>query len=316
LQIGPSEGDPLVNAHFGSYVLLRQLCRGGTSEVYLAEHIEESRNRVAIKVLLPELSRDRRSRDAFAREFELLQECEGPGFPKAIRLGQVKGRSAYSMGLLEGHTVYERHVLGESFDRVTTFIGMAVLGRQVHRRSILHNDFKPENFIFGTADERPYLIDFGSATRSHRQGLTGRITRFLVRGRHRRGTLVYMAPELLAGRQPSERSDVYALGACGFFLFTGRAPISRAEAEARLAKGGRNSSGKDLPFRHPDLPQPFTEIVANCLSGDPEKRPADALGLYECLKHLFRSGDFPTPAELGAALTPPPKPALHRGSTG
>ena len=194
------------------YDVLRELASGGMGTVFLARQVNLDRL-VAVKVLRPELATVRGA-DQFEREARTLASLSHPNIVPVHDVGESAGLFFYVMDHLKGETVADR------LDRKRLSRSEALkLGRDLldaleaaHRAGVAHRDVKPANlFIEG---RRGVLTDFGVARRiADGQRWNPRVTV---------GTAAYMAPELFAGVEANERSDIYAAGMVIYEAFSGR----------------------------------------------------------------------------------------------
>ena len=155
---------------------------------------------------------------------------------------------------------------------------------------MLHRDLKPANVMID-GKGRARITDFGLATL--REGIPPQETLA--------GTPAYMAPEQLAGREVTVRSDVYALGLVLYELFTGRPAFERAGSLAELRE--RRSAPPSTPSTHVEGLDPAVErAILRCLEPDPALRPSSALAVSAALP-----GGDPLAAALAAGETPSPE---------
>jgi serine/threonine-protein kinase len=157
----------------------------------------------------------------------------------------------------------------------------AQLGRgldALHERGIVHRDVKPSNVLF-EADGTAALADFGLArgTGSTRLTLDGQLL----------GTPLYLAPELIEGRDATPASDVYALGCVLYECATGEPPFA-ARHLAELGFAHLTEPPPNPRKREPALPAGFAEALLTALEKDPAARPTTATALARML-HLSRS---------------------------
>lgn len=163
-----------------------------------------------------------------------------------------------------------------------------------HRKRILHLDVKPANILF-TSDGEPLLGDFGVAR------TLGRLTAVLGGQSHIAGTAHYIAPELLDGATPDDRSDVYSLGVVCYEALTGGRPF---DAVLPLAVLRAADAGRHVPLtERPDIPAALAEIIERAISRDPGHRFATAGDLAAALRAALPAGDVHLP---GAAPVAPP----------
>jgi serine/threonine-protein kinase len=195
------------------YEIRAVIGRGGMGEVF--EAVDRRLNRtVAIKVLRPELAADERFLTRFRREAATAARLTHPGIVAVHDIGEDGGKTFIVMEFLAGRTLAE--VAGDrskpTADRVRN-IGVAAARAlaHAHDRGVVHRDVSPAN-IMVTNDETVKILDFGIA----RGGSAA-----LRSNAASRGTLPYVAPEVLRGGRVDARADVYALGAVLRELATG-----------------------------------------------------------------------------------------------
>ena len=212
----------------GRYRIVRYLNRGGMGEVYEALDLELS-ERVALKTLLPEVAADARMIARFKQEIQLSRKIGHRNVCRVFDLARhpVNGSSPdtvffLTMEFLDGETLagrLEREGRMSISQALPLIEQMAEALDAAHAAGVIHRDFKPSNVML--TEKRAVVTDFGLA-RSHRQeqestaSLSGRVM----------GTVDYMAPELLAGKQATFASDIYALGMVVYKMITGVLPFA------------------------------------------------------------------------------------------
>ena len=264
-------GDRLViGGQLGDYLIDSVVGRGGMSVVYRAKHSRLGML-VALKVLAPELSADDNFRERFLREAQMAASMD---HPNVIPI--------HDMGLHEDSLyIILRYVSGGDLKTLLSASGPLGLTRALalltpvaaaldaaHARGLIHRDVKPANILIqradGAADEHVYLTDFGIAKSvSDDVGLTKSGVSV--------GTLGYMAPEQIEGKQVSAQTDVYALGATLYECLTGRVPFRR-----ELADGVRPTTDDLEPVSslRADLPPTLDAVLRKALARDPHDRYA------------------------------------------
>jgi serine/threonine protein kinase len=231
----------------GPYELVRQLGRGGMSEVWLAKRID-SQGAPPVALKLPAVSLDGRSFLArFAREREFLERLNHPGIAKLIEAGvSDSGQHYLALEYVEGTALNDycdARQLGVR-DRLTLYMQVLRAVDHAHSRSILHRDLKPSNILVTPAGE-VRLLDFGIAKllvdgQASETELTELWGRALTRE--------YASPEQFQGLTVTARSDVYALGVVLFELVCGRRPHPGAIG------GARHPSDSTQQVLEPPLP--------------------------------------------------------------
>jgi eukaryotic-like serine/threonine-protein kinase len=218
---GPSTGTLV-----GSWRLGVVLGRGGMGEVYAGVHVTEG-SRAAVKLLAEDSARDPELRERFQREAAVLARLE---HPNVVRLLDFSDRHI-AMELLEGRdlaaVLRERRALSiaEVIDLVTQVASALDTAREAQ---IVHRDLKPQNiFCCGRENESPTwkVLDFGIAR-------LGPSNATLTQGAAI-GTLAYMAPEQLDGKEIDHRADVFGLALVAYRALTGR-PAFAAREQMKL----------------------------------------------------------------------------------
>jgi len=269
---GPAFSDALA----GQFILDRELGRGGMGVVYLARDILLERQ-VAIKVLPPELARDREMRERFLREARTAAQLAHPNIVPVYRADEADGFAWFVMGYVEGETLGERiQALGPMSPgeaiRVLREVAWALA--YAHARGIVHRDVKPENVLIERGSGRALVTDFGIARRASNPRLTQDGTIL--------GSVHFMSPEQIEGRPLDGRSDLYSLGVVGFYALSGRLPFEGDVASAVLLAQATHPA-PPLASVAPDTPAALAQVIDRCLAKDPEQRFATCEALAEAL---------------------------------
>jgi serine/threonine protein kinase len=259
-------GDP---QRLGGHQLIGLLGHGGMGRVYLG--ISPGGGQVAVKVMHPQFAGDTSFRERFKHEAEVAQRVSGPFTAKVLDSG-VDDRTPwlateYIPGPTLAQLVTEYGPLPDASVRALA-AGLARALSDIHSRRIVHRDLKPANVILSVTG--PRVIDFGIARALDGLGMTA--TDELL------GTVSYMSPEQLAGRDVTGQSDVYSLGAVLVYAATGKTP-QRPVLTADPAPGSRGSRG--APGLG-DVPPGLRALIARCLRPDPAQRATLAEVIGEC----------------------------------
>jgi tRNA A-37 threonylcarbamoyl transferase component Bud32 len=289
----------LTSARIGKYTVDGILGVGGMGAVYKASN-PDTKGRVAIKVMNPEVATAEQMRLRFQREAAAVAALRTSHVVKVYDFGsEPDGRLYLVMELLDGHALREEvHPEPHAMDlaRVQMVMDGALKGlAAAHKVGIVHRDLKPENiFVADTDDgEIPKLLDFGIArVRTQGQDLTR--TGSLM------GTAPYMATEQVgAGGEVGTWTDVYAMGAILYELLAGLPAFGGDSITDVLQKVLKNDVVPLQTIRK-GLPDAVYALVTRCLDPDPAKRPHDA-------EHLRKELAAAKLVPAGAAVPPASK---------
>ena len=260
------EGDELAG-----YRIEALIGRGGMSEVYRAENPRLG-NKVALKLLAPELADDDRFRERFIRESRTAAALEHPNVLPIYDAGSVDGVAYIAMRYVDGPDL--RTVIDEGgplpVERVLSIvkqIGGAL--DAAHERGLIHRDVKPGNIVIdehvdGEPGGHAYLTDFGVAKHSLSQsGLTS--TGQFV------GTIDYIAPEQIEGKQVDRRTDVYSLACVLFECLAGAPPFTR-ESNVAMIYAHLLDPPPALTAQRPDLPPEVDAVLERGLAKSRDER--------------------------------------------
>lgn len=271
----------------GAYRILGPLGEGAVSNVYLAEHIL-MRRRVALKVLKLRASSDEWLA-RFRREARLAGRLNHPNFARLFDYGHSKGDGFYyAMEYLAGCNLaelVEREGI-QPAERVVHLLKQACAAlEEAHGLGILHRDIKPQNLMVCTVAGQPdvlKVLDFGLVKQTDGSD----DSRDLTVGLRILGTPAYLAPERIIDPASTDpRADLYALGAVGFYLLTGRKPFE-SESDLQLTHRILHEAVPRASTFNPGVPPALDELLARCMAKDPAQRPASARALHEQLDAL------------------------------
>ncbi|MCC6410001.1 MAG: serine/threonine protein kinase [Planctomycetes bacterium] len=281
----PAHGERL-----GRFELVRPLGSGGMGTVWEARQAQPER-RVALKILASR-SWSRAERWRFEYEAQVLATLNHPAIAQLYEVGsetRADGDVAwFAMELVED----ARDLIGWAAEhgadrdaRLATFAELCDAVQYGHRRGVIHRDLKPANVLVGR-DGRLKLIDFGVARAVDGSSATPSLrthTGELV------GTLQYMAPEQLAGRndQIDARCDVYALGVILYHLLCGEAPFDfRGASLARVAELVQTEEPRRPSALRPELAGDLEWILLRALEKDPARRYQSVADFAEDLRRF------------------------------
>ncbi len=270
------------------YRIERKLGEGGMSYVYQAQEVDTGRS-VAVKILIPRLSRDPASVERLRREATIATRLNHPNVCPILRLGQTSDRLIYLvMPFLEGEPLSEHETRRGPFqlsDGIPLLVQMCHGLGHAHDLQIIHRDLKPENVMLVPDPEMPnglraVVMDFGLA-KERRAGPD--VVKLTATGIVL-GTPEFMSPEQIRGKPLDARSDIYALAVLAFELFTGQLPFAGKSAQETMIARLR---GAPLPLRavKADLPAKLEAVITKSLAVN----PAERYGSMAELAHAFES---------------------------
>jgi len=268
----------------GQYQLQEKIASGGNGTVYRARHAL-LRRPTAIKLMNPDFSRDEAARRRFEHEVQITSELTHPNTIAVYDYGHTPdGTLYYVMEYLNGRTLDQvLRASGPQPPARVIHILAQIAGSlaEAHDKGLIHRDIKPSNAILcerGGVFDVIKVVDFGLVTE-----FTSAPGRPSERG-VLIGTPLYMAPEIISdpGRA-SPASDLYALGALGYFLLAGRNVFEGENAAEICAK--HLDEMPEPPSRRAGIPVPadLEAIILRCLEKDPSARPATAAEVRDAL---------------------------------
>jgi len=270
------------------YQINRKLGEGGMSYVYQAQEIATGQQ-VAVKILIPRLSRDPASVERLRREATIATRLNHPNVCSILRLGETSDRLIYLvMPYLEGEPLSEHEARRGPFpvaEGIPLLVQVCQGLGHAHELQIIHRDLKPENVMLvpdptAPTGYRAVVMDFGLA-KERRAGPD--VVKLTATGIVL-GTPEFMSPEQIRGKPLDGRSDVYALAILAFELFTGQLPFTGKSAQETMIARLR---GAPLPLRavQPDLPAKLEAVISKALAVN----PADRYGSMAELSHAFEA---------------------------
>jgi serine/threonine-protein kinase len=285
----------------GRYRIAGLLGRGGMGEVYRARDLVLEQN-VALKFLPESLAGDQDILDRFYNEVRVARQISHPNVCRVHDIGELEGAPYLSMEYVDGEDLA---TLLRRIGRLPQDKGLEI-ARQLcsglaaaHAQGLLHRDLKPANVMID-GQGRVRITDFGLA------GLAEAFHGAEVRA----GTPAYMAPEQLAGREVTFRSDLYALGLILYEVFTGKRAFE-AKTLAKMVALKNEGEPPGLATLVPDLDPEIEAVVRRCLERDPELRPDSVTSVAAALP-----GGDPLEALLAAGETPSPEMVADAGGAG
>ena len=290
----------------GPYEIQTPLGAGGMGEVYRARDTRLDRA-VAIKVLASHLSSSPELKQRMEREARAISSLNHPNICHLYDIGSQDSTDYLVMEFLEGETLVERLRKGALPLNETLKIGIAVAEALAvaHRQGIVHRDLKPGNIMLTKSGAK--LMDFGLAKSAAAADPAASSAPLLSAARTISGaspiaplttagamigTIQYMSPEQIEGKEADARSDLFALGAVLYEMATGARPFE-GKSQISVASAILEKEPAPISVAQPLTPSAFERVVTACLAKNPEDRLQNAHDIALQLKWIAQSG---TPA--------------------
>jgi hypothetical protein len=298
-------GDDLViGGQLGNYLIESVIGRGGMSVVYRAKHSRLGTS-VALKVLAPALSSDDTFRERFLHEAQMAAAIDHPNVVPIHDMGMHEGSLYIIMRFVSGGDLRAMLVSSGPLDAeqaLAVLRPVALALDAAHAHGLVHRDVKPGNILIQRAPageiDHVFLSDFGIAKSSSFSGLT--------RAGGLIGTVEYMAPEQLEGRNVTAQTDVYALAGVFFECMTGRIPFEQEFSHGALPPQGPVES---ISSARPELPAALDGVIAKALSRDPADRYATCEQFVNACSYVLETRTFEDARAAPATLAEADPPA-------
>jgi Tol biopolymer transport system component/predicted Ser/Thr protein kinase len=296
----------LPGRRLGPYEILSAIGAGGMGEVYRARDTRLDRT-VAIKVLPTHLADKPELRERFEREARTIASLNHPHICTLHDIGQQDGIDYLVMEYLEGETLAQRLLKGSlPLEQVLQYaIEIADALDKAHRKGVTHRDLKPGNIMLTKTGTK--LLDFGLA--KLKQEVAPANVQFselptaddpLTAKGTIVGTLQYMAPEQLEGKEVDARTDIFAFGAVVYEMAT-RKRAFEGKTQASVISAIMSSDPAPMTSLQPMTPPAFDRVVKRCLAKEMDERWQSANDLTNELKWIAEAGPQVTLASAAAA---------------
>jgi eukaryotic-like serine/threonine-protein kinase len=300
---GPAPPSLAPGLRLGAFEIERFLGAGGMGEVYRARDTRLDR-RVAIKVLSPDAATDPRGRARFAYEARAIARLSHPRISALHDMGHHDGVDFLVMEYLEGETLAARLREGPMpfTQALRVAIEIAEALAAAHAQGIVHRDLKPANVML--TERGAKLLDFGLARLRAPDGsgppAAGAFSSTQMAPGLIVGTLPYMAPEQLEGKEVDARVDIFAFGAVLYEMLTGRKAFE-GTSQASVISAILSSDPPGVAVLQPLTPPALERVIRTCLAKDRDDRWAS---IHDVLLQLDGIGQDGSAIAVSARVAP------------
>ena len=248
----------------GRYQVIEELGKGGMGTVYKVFDTE-IKEKIALKLLNPEVAADGKTIERFRNELKLARKIGHRNVCRMYDLSKEEGTPYITMEYVAGENL--KSMIG-MMGQLSTGKAVAIAGQicagleEAHRLGVVHRDLKPQNIMIDR-EGNARIMDFGIARTVKGKGITGAGVMI--------GTPDYMSPEQAEVKDVDQRSDIYSLGVILYEMVTGKLPF---EGETPLAVAMKHKSEipQDPREANPQISEELSRVIFKCLEKDKENR--------------------------------------------
>jgi len=294
----------------GPYEIVAPLGAGGMGEVYRARDTRLDRT-VAIKILPPHFSDDSTRRQRFEREAKVVSGLNHPNICTLHDIGRQDGVDFIVLEYVEGESLAERLEEGRLPVSQVLQYGAQIASAldKAHRNGVTHRDLKPGNIMLTNSGAK--LLDFGLAKAEPPLGAGATLTDMTPRATPMTqqgaivGTVQYMSPEQVEGKEVDARSDIFSLGAVLYEMVTGEQAF-QGKSQFSVASAILEKDPKPIRTLQPLTPPVLDRTIQVCLAKDPDQRWQSAGDLCSELRWIAEGS-----SQTGVPIAPAGRRALR-----
>ncbi|NIM58592.1 MAG: protein kinase [Candidatus Aminicenantes bacterium] len=246
------------------YEVIEELGKGGMGKVYKVLD-KEVNEKIALKLLNPEIGADEKTIDRFRNELKFARKIGHRNVCRMYDLSREEGTHYITMEYIPGEDLKSTIIrVGQLSVGKATFIAKQVCEglAEAHRLGVVHRDLKPQNIMLDKQGNAR-IMDFGIARSLKAKGLTGAGVMI--------GTPEYMSPEQAEVKEVDQRSDIYSLGVILYEMVTGRVPFE-GETPLNIAMKHKSEAPRNPKELNSQIPEDLSRVILRCLEKDKEKR--------------------------------------------